>query len=111
MPRGSRHRRGFHILRCPFKGCPKTFRGESGRTNHVRTVHPRADRHQVPVSDIQAPLSPTRSSLTPSPTNYSPSQSPDNRSPSPELPQPQEKKTYHPFLNGKSFLLYRCKFH
>jgi hypothetical protein len=102
MPRGSRHRRGIHILRCPFEGCPKTFRGESGRTNHVRTVHPRADRHQVPVSDIQAPPSPTRSS---------PPRSLVNRSTSPELPQPRGKKTYHPFLNGKSSLLHRCKFY
>jgi hypothetical protein len=109
MPRGSRHRRGVHILRCPFIGCPQTFRGESGRTNHVRTVHPRADRHRVKsnVSDIRLDSpTPTRSSPPQSPVSY--------HSPSPELELPQEPqegprqrqtlktRTYHPFLNGKS---------
>lgn len=112
MPRGSRHRRGIHILQCPYEGCPKTFRGESGRTNHVCTIHPRADRHQIPHLDIQAPPSPTRSSSDSSPSPSYPPQSPANQSPSPEPPQHQGKKTYHPFLNGKSSasVLYRCNF-
>ena len=103
MPRGSR-RRAFQALRCPFTGCPKIFRSESGRTNHVRSVHPRANRHHVlpPLADIQVPPSLTRlSPVLSSPEAPSilqleaPSPEPDQAAP--------EQKNYHPFLNGKFF--------
>ena len=110
MSRGSR-RRAFQALRCPFAGCPKIFRSESGRTNHVRSVHPRANRHHVlpPLADIQVPPSPTRLSPALSNVNLSQEGSPEAPSilqaPSPEPDQvAPEQKTYHPFLNGKFFL-------
>lgn len=110
MPRGSR-RRAFQVLRCPFAGCPKTFRSESGRTNHVRSVHPRANlnrHHVLPLADIQVPPSPTRLSPSLSNVNLSQEGSPEppsiHQAPSPEPGSSQaapEQKTYHPFLNGK----------
>ena len=115
MPRGSQRCRGIHILRCPFAGCPKTFRGKSSHTNHVQTVHPRHMQHRAPASDsdIQVSLpTPSRSSLPYSPQAvYQPQVGSHSPSPEIELPQePQEGqqqtlKTYHPFLNGEYYLL------
>ena len=104
----------FQTLHCPFQGYPKSFRSESGCTNHVCSVHPRANRHHVAAPDIQLPPLPTWSSPQLFNTNPFQEQSPQppvgypgasstaHQSPSPKL-QPQEPqwKTYHPFLNGK----------
>ena len=109
MPRGSRHR-SFETLRCPFQGCPKAFRSQAGRTNHVRSVHPRADRHrQVIQPDIEVRASPTPSRSSPRLPNIDPfpedSSEPAEHHPPPAVPQ---RKTYHPFLNGKFFFSFFC---
>ena len=117
MPRGSRHR-SFQTLRCPFQGCPKTFRSQAGRTNHVRSVHPRADRYQQVIQpDIEVRASPTPSRSSPQLPNIDPfledSLEPaEHRSPAPGPPPviPQ-RKTYHPFLNGKFFVVFFLAFH
>jgi len=109
MPRGSQHK-SFQTLRCPFQGCPKTFRSQAGCTNHVLSVHPRADRHrQVIQPDIEVPASPTPShsstqlpDINPFPEDSSEPAEHQYPAPGPPPAIPQ-RKTYHPFLNGKFF--------
>ena len=65
MPRGSRKRKpiNFKDLPCPHRGCTEAFRSEAGRTNHVRTMHPRPTGHPNeptpgPFLQAQSPASP-----------------------------------------------------
>ena len=112
MPRGYRCR-NFQVLCCPFAGCPKSFQSDSGCTNHVRSIHPRANRHRVlpvaPLADIQVPPSPTLSHSSPQLPNINPwegSPVPPSIHQSPDPPPTRaapERRTYHPFLNGTFF--------
>ena len=109
MPRGSKnHRPSAASLPCTRKGCPRTFKSESGRTNHVQTLHPEFNGHRLPVNPQEVPVileSPTSSVSGGSPMMLpSPPQSP---SPAPEQHEPGEyiprlKRIYHLFINGLS---------
>lgn len=82
-------------LRCPIPGCSKVFKGQNGRTYHVRAVHQNSNRHWHPSASpetmsigIQQPYSPPplqASSLPQSST---------------ETPSLQAQKSYHPYLTG-----------
>ncbi|KAF8951994.1 hypothetical protein BDZ97DRAFT_1931423 [Flammula alnicola] len=107
MPRGRRNQR--LSLRCPYRGCPRTFRAESGRTNHVHTVHSGTNGHRV-AQNPETPQSPNRQHQNHS-TAGSPSgppsdypDLPEGGPPSPDRPQPGgpgPTKTYHHFLDGR----------
>jgi hypothetical protein len=114
MPRGSKSRPSAANISCTRRGCPRTFRSESGRTNHVRTAHPRFDGHRLRVIPQAIPGSPTSSSVSggspmmlPSPLK-SPSPTPERHEQEPEEHIPKLKRTYHPFINGLSliFIIY-----
>jgi len=109
MPRGSKSRTSAN-LPCTQRGCPRTFRSESGQTNHVQTVHPKFDGHRLPVNPQKLiPESPTSSPIPsysggspvmlPLPLQ-SPSPAPEQNKHEPEKNIPKLKRTYHPFLNG-----------
>ena len=122
MPCGSKYRPSVN-LRCTQRGCPRMFRSESGRTNHVRTAHSRFDGHRLPGNRPEViPESPTSSSaslasgspMIQSSPLHSPSPAPEPHVHEPEEYNPSSrlKRTYHPFINGmfhKYFIFsYNC---
>ena len=126
---------GAHMrqkLVCPYEGCPTICKSRRGLTYHTRLIH--FDANLVECHSA-TPLSPTHSPappspllpLTPPPLPTSPVPLPSAPSPSspsssltsspppprsPPLPpdhhqsQKQRRKIYHPFLNGRSSILY-----
>ena len=106
MPRGSKYRTSAANLPCTQRGCHRTFRSESGRTNHVWTTHPNFDGHQLPVNPQEViPESPTSSVSDGSPMMLSspfqsPSSAPERQEHKPKEYIPRLKWTYHPFING-----------
>lgn len=116
MPRGSKFRPSAANLPCTQRGCPRTFRSESGRTNHVRTAHPKFDGHRLPVNPQEViPESPTSSSVSGgspmmlSSPLQSPSPVPEQHECEPEEYIPRLKRTYHPFINGLSPHIYHLE--
>lgn len=105
MPRGSKRltvRASAPNLPCTQRGCPRTFRNESGRTKHVRTMHPKFDGHRLPVNLQEVLLeSPTSSVSGSSPMMPSlPAPGPEQYEQEPEEYIRGLKRTYHPFING-----------
>ncbi|KAF9044507.1 hypothetical protein BDZ89DRAFT_1099714 [Hymenopellis radicata] len=101
MPRAKQYRTGGTI-RCPFRGCIKTFTNTSGRTRHVNVAHRFSQLSAAP-----GPTAPTHTTPSPSPSSSpppdfrgsTPSPSPPRQSPPP--PVPKSQKIYHPYLNGQ----------
>ena len=102
MPRGSRRRKpiNFKDLPCPHRGCIETFRSEAGRTNHVRTMHPRPTSQPDEPTRLSPHLQDPSPPMSPGPAEPEASYSPPGSPPPGPERHPRQSRTYHPFLSG-----------
>ena len=120
---GGRPRHNPRQLRCPFPSCHRSFRNQSGLTNHIRsTYHQNSERPKAPTNanDLEAPntlaihvsdASSSQGNQDPTPQStpprFSPSFSPIRdedafsriRSDTPKGDEPISK-IFHPVING-----------
>ena len=102
MPRGSQQQKpiNFKDLPCPHRGCIETFRSKAGRTNHVRTMHPRPTSQPDEPTRLSPHLQDPSPPMSPGPAEPEASYSPPGSPPPGPERHPRQSRTYHPFLSS-----------